>query len=205
MKKRFIELWKALGVTGSNEITYDNLYQLYNAPERYYHNTSHIKKCLVELDACAHLVTDKNALELALFYHDAIYMPGSDSNEELSAELAARDCIDFKLPPEFTEKVEHLILMTTHDCIPDTDDGKYMIDIDLSILGAAPEEFDAYEQNIAGEYAFVDKQEYKKGRCRVLNNFLNRSFIYFSDYYRDKYEKQARANLVRSIKRLCRQ
>jgi predicted metal-dependent HD superfamily phosphohydrolase len=79
-----------------------------------------------------------------------------------------------------------------------------MADVDLSILGRAPEVFDAYEQAIRKEYAWVDDEQYNRARIEVLQSFLDRDRIYRTDVFAGLYEQSARENLSRSISRLER-
>ena len=68
-------------------------------------------------------------------------------------------------------------------------------DIDLAILGSESKVFNEYEQKIREEYSFVNEEEYRTKRSIILKQFLNRKTIYFSEYFRNKYEKSARRNL----------
>jgi predicted metal-dependent HD superfamily phosphohydrolase len=49
------------------------------------------------------------------------------------------------------------------------------------------------------EAAFAD------GRPAILENFLSRTSLYGTDFFRAKYERQARENLRRSIRQLRQQ
>ena len=74
-------------------------------------------------------------------------------------------------------------------------DTKYLIDIDLSILGAASNIFKEYENNIRKEYKWVPKYIYQKERFEVLKSFLRRKHIFYTELFREKYEHQARTNI----------
>ena len=60
---------------------------LYDAPGRHYHNLRHIRHCLAELDAAKSLAKDPTSVELAIWFHDAVYDPQCHDNEERSAQL----------------------------------------------------------------------------------------------------------------------
>ena len=81
-------------------------------------------------------------------------------------------------------------------------DCAFFLDMDLSILGAAPEVFTAYEAAIRKEYAFVPAADYRQGRSAILKSFLAREQLYFTAYFRDRLEPQARQNLQQSLARL---
>ena len=75
--------------------------------------------------------------------------------------------------------------------------------IDLSILGRIPEVFDEFERRIRREYSWVPDPVYGGARAEILAGFLRRRSIYQIDYFRDRYEVQARANLERVLRQLA--
>ena len=79
------------------------------------------------------------------------------------------------------------------------------LDMDLSILGAAPEMFDAYEAGVRYEYREVPDKAFRNGRAAILEGFLARDFLYFSDWGRAQFEQAARTNLKASIVKLRKQ
>jgi predicted metal-dependent HD superfamily phosphohydrolase len=81
-------------------------------------------------------------------------------------------------------------------------DAALFLDMDLSILGASPEAFDAYEQAVRREYAWVEEPMWRAGRGAVLKSFLARQYIFHTDAFRRRFEPQARQNLARSLETL---
>lgn len=77
-----------------------------------------------------------------------------------------------------------------------------MVDLDLMILGSSEAKFDAYEVGIRQEYAWVSEEDFRFHRAKILQSFLDRPSIYYTERFREKYEARARANLERSIKKL---
>ena len=75
------------------------------------------------------------------------------------------------------------------------------MDIDLSILGRAPDVFEKYEADIRQEYRWVPSVIYNRKRADVLDSFLQRERIYLTQPFFDKYEKPARENIEKSIAR----
>ena len=157
----------------------------YAEPHRAYHTAQHIDECLHHLDASGEAAPE---IELALWFHDAIYDPKAHDNEARSAEWAAREV------GELAGTVERLILVTKHH-LPAAEDEKLLTDIDLSILGAPPERFAEYERQIRIEYAWVPEDIYERERAKVLQRFRERKHIYSTTYFRDLLEAQARRNL----------
>lgn len=199
MKTRFIGLLNRIGALGNSKEEFDILAIMYSEPKRFYHNMKHIENCLIELDSIKNLGKQHDLVELAIWYHDAVYTSQTKDNEERSAQMAYDVCTSAQLPEEFGIRVRDLILETKHDAVPKEFDAKTLVDIDLSILGKTPSEFDEYEQNIRREYSWVSEDQFRKGRSLILQTFLNRDSIYSTDFFKDKYEIQARINLQNSL------
>ncbi|MFN8441495.1 MAG: hypothetical protein U0175_12020 [Caldilineaceae bacterium] len=180
---------------------FEQLVPLYSTPDRAYHNLAHIEACLTEFEAVKSLASDPVALQAAIWFHDVIYDPRSHDNEERSADFAAEQLRSLGMDEAQLEQVKQLILATKHDRSV-IGDATMLVDIDLSILGKPAEEFDRYDAAIRQEYQWVAEDAYRVGRAKVLQKFLDRPSIYQTDYFRIRYEAQARINLQRAIKQL---
>ena len=143
-------------------------------------------------------------MEFAWFYHDFIYNPHSHRNEEDSALIAHEVATNARLPTTFGNDALLLIMATKHTESAQQRDAKFIVDIDLSILGKSPQEFDAYERGIRSEYSWVDEATFREKRSEILQRFLHRPYIYHTPFFRQRYEQQARENLKRSIAQLRR-
>jgi predicted metal-dependent HD superfamily phosphohydrolase len=202
MKDRFVNLWKQIGGKGDFSIDFNRLISLYSSSERFYHNLFHIENCLNEFDSAKHLSKEPNLLELAIWYHDIIYDTHAKNNEENSAGLLHSLCLEAGLDESFANKSKQLILITKHNIIPQEIDERLIVDIDVSILGRLPAEFDVYEEDIRKEYSWVKDSDFNQGRAEMLKTFLKRPSIYLTDFFKNKYENQAIINLKRSIRKL---
>ncbi len=202
LRKRWHALWTHLDIPPDRAPTLDPLVTAYDEPQRAYHNLRHIIQCLHELDGMRGSCDSPDAVELAIWYHDAVYDPTRQDNEERSAELAVDAMKSARLPDGLCERVVDLILVTKHAAAPTTQDAKVLIDIDLSVLGQEPEVFDEYERGIRREYGYVDENAFREGRAAILEKFLARPTIFSTPQMRDRYEEPARRNLARSIARL---
>jgi predicted metal-dependent HD superfamily phosphohydrolase len=80
-----------------------------------------------------------------------------------------------------------------------TDLTEIFLDFDLGILGAPQEDYDEYAAQIRREYSYYSGEEYRRGRKAVLEKFLDRKRLYFTDYFYELYESQARQNIQREI------
>jgi predicted metal-dependent HD superfamily phosphohydrolase len=202
MNERWQDLWRRIGAISPPEPTWERLAQAYSQPHRAYHNLEHIQDCLAQWDWARHTAAHENEVETALWLHDVIYDPHASDNEERSADWAVNLLQSGRMDPEFTSRVRHLILATRHQALPDSDDAALLVDIDLSILGREPEAFDRYEAQIRREYQWVPEDAFREGRARILEGFLNRTAVFQTPAFQQRYEAQARENLARSIRNL---
>lgn len=204
---RFAALARRCGASDDTAIrrTIDALIARYTEPHRAYHNLEHIVACLRELDREHPIATPYDAIEWAIWFHDAIYDSQAKDNEERSAELALRTMRELGITNPSAADVTRRILATRHRDTPVRDDERLLIDIDLSILGQSPAVFDRYDEAIRREYAWVSDEDYRRGRTAVLRSFLDRETIYHTPVFKSRLESQARENLRRAIQRLSTQ
>jgi predicted metal-dependent HD superfamily phosphohydrolase len=163
----------------------------YGEPHRHYHTWSHVLACLDARERIAPFAPLE--VDVALWFHDAIYDPRAHDNEDKSAALMIEELGDSAKP------AVPLVLATKHAAIPETEEARIVVDADLSILGADRETFDAYEIAVRKEYAFVPDDAFRVGRAHVLKSFLDRATIFSTQAARDMWERQARDNLKRSL------
>ena len=88
-RDRWNRLLAALGI-GAEDECFEALLTAYSEKHRHYHTTRHIDHCLSELDSASSLARDPAEVEIALWFHDAIYDPHSSKNEERSADWACQ-------------------------------------------------------------------------------------------------------------------
>lgn len=176
----------------------------YDAPSRQYHSLTHIHACLNVMDKYVPLSRETPHIEMALWWHDLVYVPQRGDNEEKSAFDMLSWGRRMGLNERFLCEVADMIPYTKHKAslVGMADRYKYMLDVDLSILGESEEIFDAYEDGIRFEYSVVPLELFRAGRAKVLQSFLDRPFIYETDRFRAVFEAQARVNLARSIAKL---
>lgn len=166
---------------------------------RAYHTLQHLDECLALFAEHGAPARDADAVEAALWLHDAVYDPRRDDNEARSAALArallsAHDVADARIA-----HVEAMIRATTHAAMSADADTRLVCDIDLAILGAAPPRFAEYEAQIRQEYAWVPMPVYRATRAGVLDRLLARATLYQTPDFRERFEAAARENLQRSI------
>lgn len=197
--------WSALvapgaGTSGPDGIALrDELLACYAEPQRRYHTQQHLEECLTLLEQVRDLAEHPEEVEMALWFHDAIYDVKGSGNEERSAEWAHRALVAAGVAPTVAERVRQLVLVTRHDGVPGNVDEQVLVDIDLAILGAERPRFDEYERQIRDEYAFVPGFLFRRKRRQILRTFLDRPVLYSTAMLRERLEARARENLRRAI------
>src|SRR5713101_2486213 len=196
-------LWRRLGAGSDPRLPHQEITRAYSEPHRHYHTLEHIAHALTLFDGARASVRDADAAELALWLHDFVYDPRAKDNEARSAAYARRLLAEGGIVPAVGEQVTDLIMATCHASPPDAPDARYVVDADLSILGASAAEFDRYERQVRQEYAFVSEPDWRTGRARILRVFLDRPRIFLTPEFAS-LEGPARANLESSIEALQR-
>jgi len=172
----------------------------YSSKSRYYHNLSHIKNMIDELNEIKSLVNDLDSLLFAIYYHDIIYKATRQDNEYKSALFFEKRIsqTDFR----GIKKVMKQIELTKEHKKSDDNDTNILLDLDFAVLGLPLEEYRIYYGNIRREYKVFPDFMYKKGRIKALMSFLDSDYIFKTDYFINKYEKQARVNINYELKYL---
>lgn len=200
--ERFAALCHRLGARGNPAPVAADLLGRWAQPGRAYHGTEHLNQCLRWLDSIPAEAAERDLVEAALWFHDAVYDSRSADNEARSAELAQGALVALGAPAETAAKVASLVLLTRHREHPADAEGRLLCDIDLAILGQSEEDFDRYDQAIRLEYAWVPDIIYRRERATVLRGLLEREPLYATPYFRERFERPARANLRRALARL---
>ena len=194
--------WRALEADPPDADLLLRLCERYSEGHRAYHTLNHIHECFQQLASYPSEPDNRGEVEIALWFHDAIYDTQRHDNENLSAAWAADSLERAAVPQQVIANVRDLILTTKHHSSPATPDQALLIDIDLSILGAAPDRFDEYERQIRHEYSWVPEDAYHDARGRVLRQFQDRHLLYTTAHFRKTLEVRARENIARSLRSL---
>jgi predicted metal-dependent HD superfamily phosphohydrolase len=178
----------------------------YASPGRAYHTVAHVQEVLARLaDVAAPGApgwTRPDEVLVAALYHDAIYEPGARDNETRSAALA-RDAASRYFPRADRDRVAELVLLTArHGQLGRGDvdeEAALFLDCDMAILGASPQDFDAYDRGVAAEYAHVPRELYAAGRRAFLSALVAKERIFLSELWHARLGAAARANLRRAL------
>jgi predicted metal-dependent HD superfamily phosphohydrolase len=203
----FNRLWGDTNCQGNGNAVFLSLVQAYSGARRHYHTLHHIMWVLTRIDQITAAPMwngtpdETAALRWAAWYHDFV-LQGLPDDEFASADCA-RKMLTTAGRPDLAATVERLIMATAHDAHDLKPDEAILSDADIAILGADREAFDDYERLVRLEWPFIGDEQFAAGRAAILQKFLERPRIYFTDYGRERWEQKARENLAYSIGKLC--
>ncbi|MFN1217555.1 hypothetical protein ACKW6Q_11355 [Chryseobacterium kwangjuense] len=174
----------------------------YSGKGRYYHNLFHLENMFQELEGVKNVMKEFVTVSFSVFYHDVIYDASSKSNEEKSALYATERLGKLGVHQTIISKTSAQILATKQHQKSDDNDTNYLLDADLSILGKEWPLYLEYTRQIRKEYSIYPDFLYKPGRKKVLKHFLELESIFKTDYFKEKYEFQAKENIAAEISML---
>jgi glyceraldehyde-3-phosphate dehydrogenase (NADP+) len=198
---RFSKSCSNLKISSYNaETMFKKLWELYQTKERTYHNLFHIHRMLDDLAKygskqwSAHTI---QLIEMAIWFHDAIYDTTRNDNEEKSAELAM-----ILLGKDLTESqlnhISQLILVTKHDETPKNAAEALIADLDLMTLAEIPAQYSIYKDAVYAEYSRIPKAEFLQGRLAFLRKMLAKTIFHSAKF--EHLDKIAKENMERELK-----
>jgi predicted metal-dependent HD superfamily phosphohydrolase len=202
-RSHLVEAWLAtvrrVGARGDVAGAGARLLARWAEPHRRYHDLVHLDTVLRHVDDLAMHASHPDAVRLAAWFHDAVYSARGD-DEAASAELAATELAELRVPVGLVDEVARLVRLTaTHDPEPGDADGEVLCDADLAILASPPAVYDAYAAAVREEYAHVPDDAFATGRARVLRALLARPALFRTPYAHQAWEARARANVGREL------
>jgi predicted metal-dependent HD superfamily phosphohydrolase len=181
--------------------------QHYAQAHRGYHNAAHLDE-LIAL-ARQHTPDLDEAEQLALLFHDAVYVPGAPrgDNERRSAALMdatlailALDHADLALAQPVIERAARIIEATTHAEAPPAEAAR-VCDLDLWRLAAPWDAFCRHALGIRREYLhlFIDEAAFWHARNAFYESMLAKPRLFATDRFFEQFEEPARANMRRAL------
>jgi predicted metal-dependent HD superfamily phosphohydrolase len=184
----------------------DDLLARHREPHRRYHTATHVMWVLRHVDelhrAGVAPSADVAVVHLAALCHDAVYDPRRADNEALSAHLGAGIARELGWNAARASAVERLVLATAGH-VPSADDEALLIDADLAILGADPNDYSAYVHGVRAEYAHANDEDWVAGRSTVIRRFLDMESLFHTEPMRRARESRARANMAAELASLA--
>lgn len=200
---RFCNLWKNCGGKDPDGL-WQALKDHYQENHRHYHTLGHLAQCLRELDGAGEYLREAEATELAIWFHDVIYVYGARDNEARSAEFF-REMAGGDLPRERIDRVVEFIMATRHTGSAKDEAEALLVDIDLSGFGLPWKDYLADSDALRLEAAEISDAHYYAGKLRFLDELQRWPSLYQSSYFRDRLEERAQSNITRYTSELRRQ
>lgn len=168
----------------------------YSEPQRYYHTLAHIQHLTQLMRSMLSDIEDVRVFYLSILFHDVVYDPLSNKNEENSVILFEQLVeTTYHIFQSVQSKVSQCIIATKlHLSSTGSSDLKLFLDADMSILGADPNTYARYAADIRREYQHIEKEVYCRERAKFLRVFLSRP-IYHTSAFLSMYEDQAKRNI----------
>ena len=196
-------------LSDTSKQAYDRALELYSNEKDKYHTIHHVNYMLSlsnhywnEFNACCNeriSQEEKEAIYESIIFHDCIYVPGSCTNEEDSADEADAFLREMGFDRKFRRRVEDLILSTRVGEKLDDDSKKFIHDLDWSYFITCEEILDA-ERKIFNEYrdeGFILREVFKL-RLKFYSDLdSSNEKILFNVF--EKYDSIARSNISKRI------
>lgn len=186
------------GGRGVASVLGTDLLERYAEPGRRYHTLDHIDHCLGQFDRVDTECKQPDAVELAIWFHDAIYNFPAYENEKLSAAFFMEKS-EHLLDTPFRQRVEALIIATEHVYPPEDPDQRILVDVDLSSFGLPWDQFAADGKNIRDELHYLSDADFYSGQIAFMESLLGRERIFNTAHFYDSYETKARENVMRYL------
>jgi predicted metal-dependent HD superfamily phosphohydrolase len=181
-----------------------SLLDAWRSPGRRYHGVTHLHSLLSTLSYPRDVT-----LQLAAWFHDAVYDTQVHDNEEASAQWLERTSDLWTraelATPEQVADAARLVRLTAQplQLIASSDPlGRRFWDADFGIFGTAPSVYDAYVTDVRAEWPHVPDALFHAGRQQFLRTLSDaveaRGFFFYTP--RDPFhEAMARHNLAREL------
>jgi predicted metal-dependent HD superfamily phosphohydrolase len=201
LKDKFVNVLLEIGFEANKtDALWQDLEKAYSGKNRYYHNLTHLEEMIVQYEKYQSELTFPVEVLYAIFYHDYIYKATSKENELKSAEFAISILpVHAKINAALVFDMIVATKLHEHNRVEDIN---WLIDFDLKILSKEWKEYEVYFKQIRKEYKIYPDLLYNPGRKKALQHFLENEFIYQTETFRTKFEKQARENILKEIAQL---
>jgi len=136
--------------------------------------------------------------ELALWFHDAIYIPNAPHghNENQSADFAI-SLLKLWLPQDADLEIRrHIITTAFHtSSLPYTATDEHILDLDIWSFSSEPGNFMCMGELIRQEFNHVNDEDFHNGRISFMKQMYDKPSIYRTPYFKTHYEGKARKNI----------
>ncbi|RDJ35677.1 MAG: hypothetical protein DWQ19_12735 [Crenarchaeota archaeon] len=190
--------------------TAETLWVRMTSPNLYYHTPVHILALL--RFAQQNDINLNPAEELAIWFHDAIYVTNRTDNEINSAkfmesQLLSSSTQDILQRPDLnniaTVAKKHIHSTADHLLKEKLSYSSYKImDLDLSAFSLDREQYTLTTSLIRQEYPTISDEVFNQGRKEFLIKLLERGPIYRTDKFKNEFEEKASKNIKLDLENL---
>lgn len=180
---------------------YKKLEPFYNLPYRYFYNSDYFLGVLAEYDEVPHEEMDRESI-LALLVNKVYFNPLLDSqiiakyNLSLLKKIVAEDPI----PHIDWNRVQEILIHLNIEC--DKEELGILFDFEHSWFGEDSSIYFNQVNNFKREFPLMTDNDYYEYKLKLNDTLLKKESIYNTEYFRQKYEKKARFNLITEMKML---
>ena len=133
------------------------------------------------------------ANELAVWFHDSIYVPGKEGQNEPCSGHFMKALLDPFLDEAISQKVDGIIQATAKHLEEVSVD--HMLIMDLDLCAFAFENQDVVQQCVRDEYPDLNDTEYAERRKAFLEALIAKGHVFRSAVFRDRFDDIAMKNI----------
>jgi predicted metal-dependent HD superfamily phosphohydrolase len=151
----------------------NTILSMWNESHRSYHNLNHLNDLISQINENKSKYSEKeyDKLILTALFHDVVYDPTSQTNEEDSANFLIECAVDNT--NDDVLDIKQMILDTkSHNST--TNLSESFNNYDMNIVERDFEQLLEWEKGIEFEYSFHTKEKYKEVRLKFLESLLDK-------------------------------
>lgn len=146
---------------------------MWNESHRSYHNLNHLNDLISQINENKSKYSEKeyDKLILTALFHDVVYDPTSQTNEEDSANFLI-ECVVDKTNSDILDIKQMILDTKTHNST--TNLSESFNNYDMNIVERDFDQLLEWENGISEEFSVYSKEEYKLGRLKFLESLLDK-------------------------------
>ena len=194
-----------LKIENKNDVDYwwHEILENYTKKWKFYHNLNHVYSFVNLFEKYNKFINNyKNEFLISIYFHDIIYIPSRNDNEEESINMFNKFYNEVKPNNLNKEKVIEFIAETKNHSLSKDYDFELDLFLDMDMQIVADENWEDYENKIRKEYCYMDETEYKNKRRQFLQSLVNKNRLFRTQIFYDTYEQIAKNNITNIINKL---
>jgi predicted metal-dependent HD superfamily phosphohydrolase len=146
---------------------------MWNEAHRSYHNLNHLNDLISQINENKSNFSEKEyeKLMLTAVFHDVVYDPASQTNEEDSAKFLMECAVD-KNNKDILDVKKMILDTKTHES--NTNLSESFNNYDMNIVERDFDQLLDWEKGISEEFSVYPKAQYKEGRLKFLESLLDK-------------------------------